>query len=154
MTTPTPYVIRAADPHDAAAIAVLEQVVTPHAWSPAALASTLAATATMAFVAERALRPNPELVAHVIASAASGEGEIALIAVHPQHQRQGIARRLLDTIALRWRAAAVATGWLEVRADNHGAIAFYLACGWVEVGRRRRYYRDGTDAIRMMWVLA
>jgi ribosomal-protein-alanine N-acetyltransferase len=36
---------------------------------------------------------------------------------------------------------------LEVRADNAGALAFYLAEGFAEIDRRRRYYRDGADAI-------
>ena len=30
--------------------------------------------------------------------------------------------------------------------DNEGAIAFYQALGFVRAGRRRSYYRDGTDA--------
>jgi ribosomal-protein-alanine N-acetyltransferase len=36
---------------------------------------------------------------------------------------------------------------LEVRADNGPALAFYARTGFAEIHRRRRYYRDGTDAI-------
>ncbi len=36
---------------------------------------------------------------------------------------------------------------LEVRADNGPALAFYARAGFAEIDRRRRYYRDGTDAI-------
>ena len=36
---------------------------------------------------------------------------------------------------------------LEVSADNAGALAFYEAEGFAEIDRRRRYYRDGSDAV-------
>ena len=36
---------------------------------------------------------------------------------------------------------------LEVREDNAGALSFYAARGFVEVDRRRRYYRDGATAV-------
>ena len=32
---------------------------------------------------------------------------------------------------------------------NQAAVAFYAACGLVQIGRRPRYYRDGTDALVM-----
>jgi ribosomal-protein-alanine N-acetyltransferase len=38
---------------------------------------------------------------------------------------------------------------LEVRADNCGALALYSGHGFREVGRRRRYYPDGSDAVLM-----
>jgi ribosomal-protein-alanine N-acetyltransferase len=36
---------------------------------------------------------------------------------------------------------------LEVSETNAGARAFYAAHGAVELDRRRRYYRDGSDAL-------
>lgn len=42
---------------------------------------------------------------------------------------------------------------LEVRADNHTAIAFYEARGYVRIGRKKYYYKDSTDAIRYQKVL-
>ena len=67
------------------------------------------------------------------------------IAVHPDARRGGLASRLhaatLD--AARRHARTV---WLEVRADNPGAVAFYELHGWVRVGKRPRYYADGCDA--------
>jgi ribosomal protein S18 acetylase RimI-like enzyme len=38
---------------------------------------------------------------------------------------------------------------LEVRADNAGALALYHAHGFLEAGRRPRYYADGADAVLM-----
>jgi ribosomal-protein-alanine N-acetyltransferase len=39
---------------------------------------------------------------------------------------------------------------LEVRENNAGALAFYVARGFAEVDRRRRYYRDGATAIVLL----
>jgi [ribosomal protein S18]-alanine N-acetyltransferase len=38
---------------------------------------------------------------------------------------------------------------LEVSARNTDALAFYAAADFVEIDRRRRYYRDGSDAVVM-----
>ena len=34
-----------------------------------------------------------------------------------------------------------------MRKDNEPAIQLYLGMGFERVGRRRGYYRDGTDAL-------
>lgn len=42
-----------------------------------------------------------------------------------------------------------AAATLEVRAGNAAAVALYRRLGFEEVGRRRRYYADGSDALLM-----
>jgi ribosomal-protein-alanine N-acetyltransferase len=37
--------------------------------------------------------------------------------------------------------------FLEVSERNAAARALYAAAGFAEVGRRRRYYADGADAL-------
>jgi ribosomal-protein-alanine N-acetyltransferase len=43
--------------------------------------------------------------------------------------------------------------FLEVAADNAAALEFYAQAGFVEVGRRPRYYANGADALvlRLTW---
>lgn len=67
------------------------------------------------------------------------------IAVHPGSRRGGLASRLHAALVAAARRVAAA-GWLEVRADNPGAIAFYAGLGWEAVGKRPKYYADGCDA--------
>ena len=38
---------------------------------------------------------------------------------------------------------------LEVAATNDAALRLYAAEGFTEIDRRRRYYRDGADAVVM-----
>lgn len=78
------------------------------------------------------------------------EAHIATLATHPDHRRQGIARKLL-TYALRYmsREGAV-TSFLEVRESNTAAHKMYRSLGYEEVGRRKQYYKDtNEDAILM-----
>ncbi len=85
----------------------------------------------------------------VMARVAADEAEILTLAVHPAVRRQGLARALLDRAADIAAEEGAATLFLEVALRNAGARALYAAAGFVEVGRRRRYYADGDDAMVM-----
>jgi ribosomal-protein-alanine acetyltransferase len=75
-----------------------------------------------------------------------GESELLRLAVDPAERRRGVARLLVEHGLRRLREEKVETCHLEVRMDNIGAIAFYQALGFQRSGRRKNYYRDGTDA--------
>lgn len=78
------------------------------------------------------------------------EAHIATLATHPDYRRQGIARSLLIyTLESAMREGALSS-FLEVRASNLPAQEMYHKFGYVEVGRRKSYYRDNNeDAILM-----
>lgn len=78
----------------------------------------------------------------------AGEAELLRLAVAPEERRRGLARALLEAGLERLRGVGgIEVCHLEVRVDNHGAIAVYEALGFQQTGRRRGYYRDGTDAL-------
>jgi ribosomal-protein-alanine N-acetyltransferase len=83
---------------------------------------------------------------YVCAWAVLDELHLLQIAVDPAERRAGLAS-VLHTALLTAARRHASAGWLEVRADNPGAVAFYLRHGWREVGRRPRYYADGVDAL-------
>jgi ribosomal-protein-alanine N-acetyltransferase len=88
------------------------------------------------------------VVGYVVAWFAGGEGEIANVAVAPPARGRGIGGMLLDAaIAAAGEHGAEAL-YLDVRESNARARALYDSRGFVEVGRRRRYYRrPSEDAI-------
>jgi ribosomal-protein-alanine N-acetyltransferase len=77
----------------------------------------------------------------------AGEAEVLTLAVRPEQRRRGAARALLAA-ALALAAPTAAAMFLEVAADNAGAVALYEAAGFEQVGRRAGYYgRTGAPSI-------
>ena len=65
-------------------------------------------------------------------------------------QRRGLGRRLMQALAVELRQSPVVEILLEVRASNQPALAFYRRLGFLETGRRPRYYADPEqDAVLM-----
>ncbi len=92
------------------------------------------------------------LVGFILCRLIAGEAEVLTLAVRPAARRRGIARALLEA-ALGLAQPTAETMFLEVAADNPGAVALYEGAGFETVGRRAGYYgRAGggsVDAIVM-----
>jgi [ribosomal protein S18]-alanine N-acetyltransferase len=80
---------------------------------------------------------------------AADEAEILTICVLPPWRRHGLGARLLKAAMVQAHAAGAALLFLEVAATNSGGKALYDRLGFAEVGRRRRYYDNGADALTM-----
>lgn len=68
-------------------------------------------------------------------------GWINYLAVAPEHQRQGIARKLIEVAEEKLRALGCPKINLQVRETNTGVIAFYQKVGYtidpvVSMGKR------------------
>lgn len=61
---------------------------------------------------------------------------LANIAVHPDHRRRGIARALTERAIKHSLDKNIRDVWLNVRADNPGAIHMYAQLGFIERARR------------------
>ena len=87
----------------------------------------------------------------------SDEAELHRIAILPEFRRQGLAKRLMEELARRTGHLTVEEEsfvpkdiFLEVRAGNTAAITLYTTCGFLEIDRRKKYYRDPEeDAVVM-----
>ena len=86
------------------------------------------------------------VLAGFLAALFSGqEMEILNVAVVPSARRRGTAARLLERALAAARTSGAERAWLEVRASNSGAIAFYERSGFVETGRRQNYYSEPAE---------
>jgi ribosomal-protein-alanine N-acetyltransferase len=83
----------------------------------------------------------------VLARVAADEAEILTIGVNPMQARQGVGRLLLTEAERHATDAGAVAMFLEVAEGNTSARALYGRCGYQEVGRRRRYYASGADAL-------
>ncbi len=90
----------------------------------------------------------------ILARVIADEAEVLTLAVAPSLRRRGAGAGLLRAAMARAAGLGARSMFLEVSVVNDGAKALYLRSGFREVGRRRRYYADGTDAIVMRISLA
>lgn len=83
----------------------------------------------------------------ILARIAGDEAEVLTLAVVPARRRRGVGRRLLAAALGEARRRGARAVFLEVSETNEAARALYATAGFAEVGRRRRYYADGSDAL-------
>ena len=108
-------------------------------WGPDAIALQLGLPGAFGFVAPAG--------GFILARVAADESEILTLAVDPAVRRAGLGRALLDRAMSEAAGRGAAMMYLEVSELNAAARALYAACGFVEIGRRKRYYGGRTDAL-------
>ncbi|QHS11375.1 ribosomal protein S18-alanine N-acetyltransferase [Sinimarinibacterium sp. NLF-5-8] len=87
------------------------------------------------------------VVGYAVLRLAADEAELLNIGVDAAYRRRGIARLLMRHLLAIACAARTRQVLLEVRASNAPAQALYARFGFVQIGRRRDYYRahDGRE---------
>lgn len=75
---------------------------------------------------------------------AVGEGDITSVAVHPDHRRKGLAKKLIEKFenSLPEDTESI---FLEVRESNCGAIALYEKCGFERLSVRKNFYSQPRE---------
>ena len=92
------------------------------------------------------------MVGYGVLSIAADEAHVLNLCTSPDHEGEGLGRRMLQALLRIARGHGAQRVFLEVRPSNPRAIALYERNGFNEIGRRPRYYpaHDGReDAIVM-----
>ena len=138
--------VRQAAPADVAAVSRLEdECLGVDAWSEDLVREGVGGRlpTVVCLVAE----VGGHVVGHAVVSVAGDIAELQRIAVDAAHRRGGVATALLaGVLGLAGRTEADRL-LLEVREDNHDALAFYARSGFTEIDRRPRYFADGATAV-------
>ena len=135
--------LRAADASDAIALAKAHASAFDAPWPPEAFIELLASPGVFALAAV-----DGAPVGLILMRAIAGEAEVLTLAVEPAHRRRGVARALLQAGVAQAAVAGAETAFLEVAADNVGALTLYSKAGFEQVGRRGGYYRrDGGSSV-------
>ncbi len=141
--------LRAAVPDDLEAIMALERASFPtDAWSDAMMREELSSPHGRYLVYEVAGR----IVGYAGLRAVRGakDADVQTIALAASSRGRGRGRALLRALLTEAAGLGVHDVFLEVRADNPVAQALYASEGFLEVGRRPRYYQpDDDDAVVM-----
>ena len=138
------WAIGRAGPQDLDRLAELERLCFSPPWPTPELAREIADPRAVPLVARATGGParGYALFRHV-----AGEAELLRIGVAPEARRQGAGEALLAAGLAQLVRLGIALCHLEVRVDNHPAVALYERHGFLPAGRRPLYYRDGTDAL-------
>ncbi len=123
----------------------IEKLSFPDPWTASQLLFEIIHEYSRGIVAEK----DGRIVGYTFAMVVMDEGHIGNIAVDPSYRRMGIGRRLLRKLLADMEAEGVKKVFLEVRKSNVPAIRLYEDEGFVEIGIRKRYYRNREDAIIM-----
>lgn len=112
------------------------------AWSAAQINSLLGQPFNHIIYATDEL--NQRLVGYCFYSHLFEEAEILRIGTCLDYQKQGVASQLLTAMVQICQVAGAERVLLEVREDNHAAIAFYQKHGFEQIAVRKNYY-DNHD---------
>ena len=138
-----------AAPADAVPIAAMSRELIeaglPWTWTPVRVARNLARPDTLVLTA----RDGAPIAGFAIMQFGEERAHLSLLAVRPDCQRQGVARRMLEWLTASALTAGIASVDLELREANRGARRFYVNQGFAETARVSGYYRGVETAVRM-----
>ena len=110
-------------------------------WRSQDYAAAIAHTERLVLIAEKDTR----ILGFVVAYIAIPEWELENIAVAPDARRCGVGRALMTALLERARQDGAREIRQEIRESNMAAQKLGLSVGFVQEGRRPRYYRDPVE---------
>ncbi|MBS6956588.1 MAG: ribosomal protein S18-alanine N-acetyltransferase [Enterocloster asparagiformis] len=128
-------------------VAQLEQMCFSESWSENMLRSGLDNRLDSYLVYQEA----ETVLGYCVLRTLADEGEIQRIAVDPAFRRQGIARKLMESMAAVARMKGAREVALEVRESNESARKLYESYGFRQEAVRRGYYRNPPEDAIIMW---
>ena len=75
------------------------------------------------------------------------EAQLHYFSIHPEFRRNGYGSLLMKNLINKCENLRLKKILLEVSEGNSIAKKFYFKFNFFTVGKRRNYYRDGSDAI-------
>jgi ribosomal-protein-alanine N-acetyltransferase len=146
---PSDLAIRLATRTDAARIGEMSRAYIEHGlgwnWDARRVAHSIAQRETNVAVATL----GDDVAGFGIMRYRDNDAHLMLFAVRPPYRRKSIGTALLQWLEATAITAGVELIWLEARASNLEALAFYRACGYRLLDTMHRYYSGVEDAVRI-----
>ena len=124
-----------------AQIAQLEKLCFHDPWSENSIAAELKNSLSLWLVA----LDGETVVGYVGSQSVMGWADMMNLCVSPDYRRQGLGEQLTAELERQLRENRVECLTLEVRVSNAPAIALYEKLGFVQVGKRPRYYEKPRE---------
>ncbi|MDE6617227.1 MAG: ribosomal protein S18-alanine N-acetyltransferase [Lachnospiraceae bacterium] len=101
-----------------------------------------------------AAEDNGTVIAYCAITALYETADLCNIAVKEEYRRCHIAEKLLEKCVMSCEDKGVSRILLEARESNAPAICFYKKMGFMEIGKRKKYYKEPCeDAVIMEKIL-
>jgi [ribosomal protein S18]-alanine N-acetyltransferase len=123
---------------------LIEQGLT-WSWTPARVQHFITGAESSVIVARR----ERHVAAFAIMHFGDDVAHLNLLAVAPEHRRQGLGSQLMDWLTTTAIEAGVFRINLEVRTQNDAARSFYERLGFAQLGVVQGYYQGREAALRM-----
>ena len=114
-------------------------------WTPARVQHFISGAESSVVVARREQR----VAAFAIMHFGDEVAHLNLLAVAPEHRRQGLGKRLMHWLTCTAIEAGVFRINLELRTHNDGARFFYESLGFSQLGVVQGYYQGREAVLRM-----
>lgn len=135
--------LRVAGPGDLELFAALEaEVFSEDPWTPYMIAEELSSPASRYWIATD---DSGDVVGYGGAKVGGDQADVMTIGVRSHARGQGIGAAILDALLAWSREAGAREIFLDVRPSNESAIRLYEKRGFVEIGRRPRYFRNPVE---------
>ena len=79
------------------------------------------------------------------------EAHVCNVAVHPDFRGRGYGKQIFEALETLAIENSMTLMTLEVRRSNTVAQNLYHACGFLDVGYRKRYYEDNKEDALIMY---
>lgn len=87
-------------------------------------------------------KQNEKVVSFLVANDVVDSINLLLIATENSFKRRGYAKKLIETLLAKGKKV-----WLEVKETNIQAIALYESLDFKFLYERKKYYKDGQNAL-------
>ena len=124
-----------------AQIAALEKRCFADPWSEASVRSELSNPLSYWLVAQE----DGKLIGYVGSQSVAPEADVMNLAVAPEWRNKGVGRALMTALIAQLHSRGITALFLEVRVGNTPAQNLYRSLGFVEAGRRPKYYVNPTE---------
>tara|TARA_Y100001978_G_scaffold184600_1_gene183028 strand:- start:63 stop:497 length:435 start_codon:yes stop_codon:yes gene_type:complete len=99
------------------------------------------------FVNAKGLYLNKSILGVCVFHKLYDEAEIRYLSVHPSYQRRGLGKKLIYKVFKEFENEDIKRIFLEVSLKNKKACSFYDYFGFKTICTRKKYYKDGSDAL-------
>lgn len=124
-----------------AQITALEKQCFSDPWSENSVRSELSNPLSDWLVAEE----DGKLIGYVGSQSVPPEADVMNLAVAPEWRKKGVGRALMTALIAQLHSRGITALFLEVRISNLPAQNLYRCLGFMEVGRRPKYYVNPTE---------